>query len=455
MIKKSSSQQIPVESFLVATGNQAVLATGNINGTGNTLNIYNGMLGAVSHDPNGTRLPGAMLQAGDTFQDVTRLKVVQGTPNSANIQNVHPMGIGHKSLVESAFIDAKEVQTVSCTKFAPATNGAVLIQGVGNSAVNTLYTLHFDLEGQRLDLVEGDNWMHQLYTVPAFSTAPTNAQDFILQNIGLQSLTNTVNGRGTAPFIMFGLKLAGGSGTAFSAIAAGTTVNYATQGGVTYSYTFNTEDIASLQAATANTDIVAATTIEVLGNVTPGSAATVDALLIMTLPDPLTEASDYVYQRRYAIKNVGLNGGLTYTVTKASSAFEGFGYGRQCALEFNKRARRQAYSNQNEFTTMMPFVQAPSYIDESLNYSTTTITWESLFPSVNDDTTHTKKLHILLPCAISNPTAAASGTYTVATTASTTVTGLNNGIGAWLKSANDTFGHIKYLGASTEAAPFA
>lgn len=458
MVKQNSSQQIPAEVFLVATGNQAVLATGTLAGSGTALNIASGRLGAVSHDPQGTRLPGAMLQAADAYTDVTRLKLVQGTPNSANISLTHPMGIGHKAVVESPMFDAKEVQSVACTKFAPATNGAVVLRGLSGAAVNTPYILHFDIEGQRLDMVEGDNWMHQLFTVTTPATAPSNYQDFIFQNIGLSAATKSTAAGGTSPFVIFGLKLAGGSGTALSAIQAGTSVNFATVAGTTYSYTFDTESIATFQAAvaaTATTSLVAATTIEVLGTVTPGSAATVDALIIMTLPDPLTEASDYVYQRRYALKNVGFNGNLVYTQAKASAAFEGFGYARQLLLQFNKRARLQQYSNQNEYTTMMPFVTAPSYIDETLTYSVTTIAAESVFQSLNDVTTHSKRINVLLPCAISNPTAAASGTYTVATTASTTVTGLNNVVGAWLKSANDVFGHIKYLGASTEAAPFA
>ena len=458
MIKKSSNQQIPAEVFLVATGNQSVLATGNLAGSGTALNIASGQLGSVSHDPYGTRLPGAMLQAADTYTDVTSLELVQGTPNSANITNVHPMGIGHKSVVRSPRIDAKEVQTVACTKFAPATNGAVVLRGLSGAAVNTPYILHLDIEGHRLDRVEGDNWQHQLLSVTTPATAPSNYQDFIFQNLGLNALTNSAMGNGVAPYVVFGLKLAGGSGTALSAIQAGTSVNFATVGSKVYSFTFTTEDIATLQAgvaATASTSLVAATTIENLGTVTPGSAATVDALLIMTIPDPLTEASDYVYERRYALKNVGLNGNLVYTLANASRAFEGFGYGRQVALMFNKRARLQQYSNQNEYTTMMPFVQAPTYVDETLNYSVTTITAESVFQSLNDTTNHAKKIHVLLPCGISNPTAAASGTYTVATTASTTVTGLNNTVGAWLKSANDVFGFIKYGGASTESAPFA
>lgn len=454
MGKLSSNQQIPAEVLLVASGNQAVATATTLATTGNNLNIASGQLGVVSRDPQGTRLPGVLLTAGDTHLGVTKVEVVQGTPNSANIQNVHPMGVGHKAVVRSPQFDAKEVQSVATTVFKPATNGAYLINGISGAVASQTYNFHFDMEGVRMDMVQGDNFEHQVYNVTMPATLPSNSADFILQNLGIKALAQSVVGRGTAPFVIFGVNVAGGAGTALSAIQAGTTVNVALVDGIQYTYTFDTESIATFQTAVADTALVAASTIVNLNSVTPGSAATIDALVIMTLPEALTEASDYVVERRSSLKNLGFNNGLTFVATKACAAHEGFGYGRQVALKFNLRPRMQQFSYQLEPVTGAPFVQAPIYVDETLNYTVTTITAESLFPSINADEKKSKRITFALPAAISNPTAAASGTYTVATTATTTVTGLNNILGAYLKSADDQFGHITYEGASTAAAPF-
>jgi len=457
MAKRSSNQQIATEVLLVASGNQAVATATSLTGTGNSLNIASGQLGVNSKDTHGTRLPGTLITAGDTSTNVTKVELVQGTPNSTNLSAVSAMGNGHKAVVRSPYLDAKTIQSVSTTKFAPATNGAVLLEGIGTPVVSTTYNFFMDMESVRADFVQGDNFDTKAYSITTPATLPVDSDDFILQNLGIKSLADSVVGRGVSPFVMFGIKLAGGSGTAMSAIQAGTSVNVALVNSVQYSYVFDTEAIATLQRALADTNIVAASTIENLNSVVPGSAATVDALLIMTLPQALTEASDYVVERRVALKNLGFNNSLVFTATPACPAFEGFGYGRQVKLMFEKRARQMQFGYQNEYVNGMPFVQAPSYVDETLNYAITVISAEDITESLNSDTKHARKVVIALPCAISNPTAvvSAAGGYTVATTASTTVTGLNNILGAWMKSADDVFGNIEYLGAATAAAPFA
>lgn len=454
---RSSNSQIPAEVLLVASGNQAVATATTLAGSGTALNVASGQFGVNSKDPHGVRLPGTLLTAGDDYLDVVKVELVQGTPNSANIANVHPMGSGHKAVVRSPYIDAKEIQSISTTLFAPATNGCVVMTGIGTPVVSTNYTFRFDMEGVRMDHVQGDLYENVAVSSTTPATLPTNSQDFLMQNFLVQGMSLSRVGTGNMPFVMFGIDLDGsGTGTALSAIQAGTTVNVATLNGVTYTFTFSTEDIATFQRAVADTALVAGSKIVTVNpaSVVPGAAATVDALVVMTLPEPLTEASDYVVEQRSSIKNAGISGGLTSTITKGCPAFEGFGYGRQVELFFNKRARQMQFDYQNEFVGGLPFVQAPSYVNTALNYAITVLEAETPFQSLNSVTNHAKKVVFALPCAISNPTAAASGTYTVATTATTTVTDLNAIFGAWAKSADDVFGHITYAGAATAAAPF-
>ena len=74
--------------------------------------------------------------------------------------------------VEVVFDD--EVDALVAQLLEEAAASGVYVRGLSGAAVNTPYILHFDIEGQRLDMVEGDNWMHQLFTVTTPAVAPTN-----------------------------------------------------------------------------------------------------------------------------------------------------------------------------------------------------------------------------------------------------------------------------------------
>lgn len=456
-MSKNSNHQIPAEVLLVASGNPTAPTTGSMVTSGNNLNIANQQLAVVSADPNGTKKPNEFLLTGadaSTFTQVSSVKLVQGTPNSANINLVHPMGAGHKAVVASPVVSANEIQTISTAAPKMAQNGSYVLDGIALAKVDTTYTFRFDIEGLRTDHVQGDLYENVTLTATTPASLPVNPQDFILQNLLMKGLQLSQAGKGNLPFVMFGIDKDGsGSGVALSALSAGSTVTIATVEGVSYTYSFTAEDIATFTQIIIGTDLVTTSEIVTINPATtaPGSAATVDALIIMTLPEPLTQASDYVVERRSSIKNIGIDGGLTYVATKSSAAFEGQGYGRQVKLFFEKRARQQQYTYQNEFVTGMPFVQAPSYINEDAFYQVTIITSETPFQSLNSETLHSKKVVVALPATVSTPAMGTLHAFTVVPAA--TVTYLNGSFGTWAKSANDAFGHIRYVGCAA-ATPF-
>lgn len=451
--KRATNWQSPSEVFLVESGDQAVPVTGTLTGTGNSLNLANNQVGFVSK--GGTIAPGAFIAAGTTYQQVPVIQVHQGTPNSSQINKVKPTGLGHQATVSSNYIDARNIISIATRKYEVPTSSVQVIEGLGTPVVNTDYDLKFTLEGERIDHFEGDNFIQKSYSVRMPATLPTNSQDFLLQNYVIDSISDTL-GTPRMPYVMFGVKLAGGTGTALSAIQTGTTVTVAIVNGVTYTYTFTQTDIASLQATVAGvTNVVAATTIVPINpaSVAPGSAATVDGLIIMGTDADLFEVFDDIPEVKSSIRNVGFSNSLTSTVTQGSVPFEGTGLGRKLAIKFNERARGLQYADRRDVDELVP-LKAPIYIDESKNYTVTIVDHYDEVFGVESNTTHALKTYFLLEATVTNPTVAASGTYVTATSDTTTLADYNAVFGAWAKSANDAMGHISYEGDATAAAPF-
>ena len=463
----------PVQVFLIGSGNQALVASGNLDTAGNSLNIANSQFGVLSQDHAGTISQDNFITAGTTATQVAAIQVVQGTPNSSQINKVNPFGVNDKAVVRSHTIERDKIRSVSTLKYAPASYSTRVIRALSGVANDTRYKAVIGLEGVRTDLVFGMNRDNITAVQNTPATAPTNVNDYLLQNLALSfnrssevvgAASPGVFSAGNRPFFVFGLKVAGGAGTAIgtmtSSTAAFNVAKYTTASGSTVqvTYTPNQTFINTLTQVLAQDVALASATIENLGNVTPGSAATVDALLVVGFDEGQALAFDNIKETKVRVANFGISGGvagaLTYTTEEVCEAFEGRNSGRQLLLSYKDRAALQVFNMQNHVIGSEYFIEAPNYIDEDKNYTVTVIEHYGTESTLNNTAQFPKQTVIALEAAISNPTATAATGYTVATSDSTTVTGLNNTLGAWLSDADDKYTNIAYLGSASKSTPF-
>jgi len=453
--KRSNKVQSFMEDILVTTGNQA-LTTGdgsrNLASTGNAANIASGQLGVLSADPTGLETTGKFITAGRTALQVKAVKVLQGTPKSSDLRSVSVFGDGDPALVQTDVIEADKVISVTTTKFNPGTRQMQLLTGFSTPEANTTYKTGVTIQSAKNDIEYSQHKRNTITTNYVTPLSAINMLDAYLQNVGVGLNLQSVYGKGVNPFIVFGVNLTGGTaGADIGSLVAGDVVPFFTHSGVTYSYTLTTTDINSLNSAIGNTAALSTAEFRTLGAVTPGSAATVDALLVLSLDDPFARAFDDSTTVRTRVEFYGDL--LRTTDTLVSKPIETINGGRGWKIRYDKRAALQGMTQQ--YKDLGNFIIKPaSYVSENQPYTATMIEYFDVNQNMQIDQRVLKQAVILLPCAISNPTASAATGYTIATTATTTVTQLNASLGAWLASASDNFSNVQYSGEATKAAPF-
>lgn len=467
-MQRTNKFQASMVKYLVGSGNQVLPSGGALVGTGTSMNIADGQLGVISADHSGTVSYGRFIPASTTTANVNAIKIVQGTPNSNKTYNVNPFNVGDKAYVESGVIKADKVLSVATRKYAPGRYAMYLIKTLAGSAVSTQYKMNLTLESVRSDITNNMNRENFSATVETAATAPTNQNDYILQTLALSlnrqsaivAQASPLNFAGNKPFMVLGLNIGGGSGTVVGTLTAGTSFNFAqyTVGGstITASYTADTQFINALHTAIDNDATLSTARIVTLGSVTPGSAATFNAMLVVALDDAEALAYDDVFEFKNRIQSIGISGGaLTYVGEEVSEPFEGANTGRQVYLRYKNRADLQIFTMQNHPVHGEYFIQATNYLSRTAEgYTTTDIDFTDVVDTLNSDTKHPQKAVIVLPAAITNPTGDADTGYTVATTPTTTVSHLNNILGAWLSDADTNVKNIEYKGDATKATPF-
>lgn len=452
--KRNNKVQAFIEDILVGTGNQA-LTTGDgsrfLAGSGNALNIASGQLGVLSADITGSETPGKFITAGRTSLQVKAVKVLQGTPKSTAINTVSRFGDGDPAFLESGVIEADKVISVTTNLYNPGIRKMQYLTAFTAPVASTTYKAGLTIQSAKNDIeysLMKRETVTTSYTTPASATSLTDAY---LQNVAIQLNRESIAVKGTRPYIVFGVNTTGGTGTTdIGALAAGSAVTFMTDGGVNYSYTLTTVDINSLKEAITAVAGLSTAEFRSLGSVTPGSAATVDALLVLSLDDPFAVAFDDSTSVRTRVEFFG---DIDRTNTNVSDPKEEINGGRGWNIRYQKRAALQRMNLQ--YKDLGSFhVKPANYVVEATNYTSTCIEYFGVNPTLTGDQRIQKQLVVLLPCAISNPTGDAATGYTIATTATTTVTQLNASLGAWLSSASDNFSNIQYLGAATKASPF-
>ena len=383
-----------------------VQPTGGVGGiysnSGNDVNINDGQLGVISWDETshlgkGTFLTDTNNEAGsgaNTASDVKKIKIIQGTPNSSDISGMTAISgsYGYPAYIESTVIDSANPITFVGKAFAtPLRSAWVAGEAIAqndsfpNPADDTEYILRIAMEGVRHNKFFGTRNTDQVDVIvktPTFSTLGLSTQaaktDWMVQNLVYKANLNSKQisfssspYAGSKPFIAFGIDVGGGSGTALSAISAGTPFNFLTRNGITYSYTPDATFVATIAEIVANSDLTTSSTIEVVNLSTAGAAGN-EAILVVALDSSQAVVEDREPRNKVRLR-VGLNetlyqaGNITYLV-EASKPFEGQGQGRFYALQYKDRAKGQVFTEQWMGMTNT-FLTSPDYISETQEYN--------------------------------------------------------------------------------------
>lgn len=270
------------EFFLVASGNQSFVTSGNISTTSNSVNIADGQLGVVVAEPGPAHLSvGDFLNttnnpagsAANTASDVPAIKIVQGTPKSANNAGVQGWHYEDVGLNESCIIRAGEVKSFTGVLYRIPEYSAVIVDAFGTPVDDTEYAIYPSLYSVRKDRDFGRN-PDQLSIVHNTGTqTATDKKDVLAQNLlfKLNLRSQLIDGytpswqatSGNKQILGFALNLGGAAGgTALGTIAEGDEIPVMVRDGVTINFTADAAFLETVNSWIANsTNITASTTI--------------------------------------------------------------------------------------------------------------------------------------------------------------------------------------------------
>lgn len=410
MIKKTN--KLPMETVLVATGDRA-LASGVFTTAGNSVNILDGQVGVMSYDPNSSvKAVGAYLASGDDSNEVQAIKIVQGTPASANTLNADVWEVGDKSHVESGVIRKGNIKSVSVKKWVPGTYGAAAITNFPTPTNDTDYLMFLKLDSARMDKefsTMNDNVIIGSSAGINYTTAGiANAKDYVLSNVlakfNSASRAVTKNGlKGRQPFVVFGVKVGGGSGQVIGTITPTTVLTFQTINGVAQTLTSSVQLVSALaRLVQDNADLTATSTIENVNLATAGAAAKIDALIIVGLPERPAAIYDNVvesYVRVIPNPAKGFIAGVDPTITLCDPV-EPANTGAKWSILDDLRARVQTHTMQVQpFNDW--FALGKSYVNPAKNYTSYTIDYfdtESVL--TNATVVSPKKVTLLFPAEV-------------------------------------------------------
>lgn len=276
-LKRTNKTQAPMEVIMVGTANTA-LASGNLVSSSTAYNIASGQLGVLSWDFEGTKTVGQFITASDDAADVAAIKIIQGTPASANIHTADVFEIGDSARVESGIIHRDKIRSVASMTYKTPVYSAHAVTDVPTITASTEYGTYVYLNSVRndRDWSDNDEVAQHVVTTPA-SVSGIDGKGWVISNLiyGLNSYSRVVNfsnsaqvRRGNKDFVVLGINTAGSnSGQALGTITCASTPtsfpiqkDYDAQGNVTTTYlTADAALIASLaKVIKAQADSVAA-----------------------------------------------------------------------------------------------------------------------------------------------------------------------------------------------------
>lgn len=432
MSRKRTNKQ-HLEYIFVPSGNQAMPVTGNLSSTTNNVNVADGQLGAIvaTHDANVPGLSwGDFLPASTSAQDIDAIKLVMGTPNSANTVNVTGWEDGHKGFLQSPIIHRDKVRAFSARVAQGETYNATSFSGFNTPTDETLYKLWVELRSVRNDRDFGKNveTLPISYTTPDYSSLPTITQPLahLIQNvchkINLQSqaisTAPSFRSKGKKPVIAFAIDVSGGSGKTLGSITCGDVITVMTSGSTTSSFVADQTFVDTVDEwlNATGTPFTVASTIENINIATAGTAGTpaIDSFVIMGLDQTTGVSYDDIYSVKVRA-DVELAGGFRvlplFTEVKLSHAFDGLGNGRTWRIRFDSRA----FGNQHnlQLTGYQDNVIAiPNYLDEAKSYSAFVLDLYDESETLTSVPQTQKRVVILMECTESCVLPGVAGTYT-------------------------------------------
>lgn len=386
------------EFFLLATGNQTVIADGatTLVDSDGTTNLASGQLGIFHAGIGGTNTMNTAINSGDTIVESPKIIIAQGTASAADA-GLGSNGFYNKPYRKSHEIEGRLTRVWTGQAYvAPRLNAWVIgadggaSDAIGTPLDNTEYKIRVAFNGRRYDEMYSISTVDTVtatYTTPNYTTLGTvNPLDHLIQhlvsNINKNSRLIVTNGRrGTKDLVALAVRFEGG----FS--GANTTTNVSDMDsldGATvvggYGFSTDAETAAAnnnSQMGAAFVSMVADTAVDVdtdtqvvaLNLTTAGSATSgCNGIIILAL-DALTAYVDRIPQLKAKLK-VALDGGFLSTVTCAESSdiSEGEGLPRQLQLLYNDTQGQREYpANQNRVE--FPVITPPVTFDTTAIYS--------------------------------------------------------------------------------------
>jgi len=427
------------EYFIVASGNQGLRNSGNIQTTGSSVNLTNGQLGVINP------LSGAYLSGGETTSAVNRIRVVQGTPKSSDFsRNLGWNGIETQAFMATPDIFYDQIQQVSTKLPVIDLHSSISYTGLSTPVNGNRYALNLTYRSVRKDNTYGSAVDRYTvgFTAPDSFTGLTSATSHILGNIAYNankvSIANTImptyqNKGQRRHHVVFGINISGSAtGTAIGALTAGTSVNFSTDGTSSMAVVMTKGMIQTINNWIANSASITASSKIVNINPATAHSQSIDAIVVMGLDHTFANAYDDIAQVKVDISSTTLSWpDGTFTETRLANAREAEGNGRALGIWFKERAQMQRGNLQlTGFADEL--LLDPEYIDETISYTVTAIDYLTGSANYDDDHHQNVRVWILLPATDDSGSATASGGITVTTSATTTVTNLNTILGAWL-----------------------
>lgn len=446
---KPKSETILVAKAGVPVANEANATENLFDPTTLVANILDGQIGIVcdTHSSS-TRKFNEFINTTDDAIKVDEIRVVQGTPNSADISRVAPLPYGHKEVIKSFKIQAKNGILYTAKVAKASANDAWVIGGATSGAIQPVsdsdYKLNLQFISKRNDRdfsVSGNENLSISYSTPDYTTLGTaEPLDHLVKNLvynadlnsyGLRFNIPSFVRRGNKNFVAFAINFAGAGGTALSTITAGTPFPILVSNGQNVNFIPDVDfvqTITNIIANGASYGVTGASTIELVDLSTAGVNDEAQGILLVSLEHQLAAAHDEIPQVKVRL-NVGLEygfNGVNTTKANLSKPYEGEGKGRVWQLEYNNRARLNVFTQQNRMYGEY-FLEVPSYIDETLHYTAYIIEHKEEYQvAYSHDSEYFHRLIILVPCTESSP-----GVFV---TNATVLSGLNTYLGQWLTS---------------------
>jgi len=412
--KRTNKTSMPV--IMTVTGDRALQSTGSLVGAGTALGIADGNIGLISWDYSGSEPLGDFMQAADcTVANTSAIKIVRGTPASANTTQADIWEVGDKGYLESGIIRPEYVRGVTTKVGRFAQWGASTITGFSAPQDNTEYKTYARLLSVRNDRIYGDNDNVLPASVPPTdftALATVDPLDYVLQNLGDQlnrygkyTALNSTHRKGNQNILVLGVNSEGASGTVLAGIAEGATISFISIDGVTSSFTADKGFIQALAQACVDASInwdVA--TLELINVATAGAAAKVDTLIAFGLPHKTAAYFDNVEQVQTRIElslGSGFQTDATVVTPIDSAPNEGTGQGGKWAIASADRYLTTVHTKQvkpfGEF-----FATGKDYINTAKLYTSVIVDYFDTEETLSTTVKSPKQLVLLFPCEASS-----------------------------------------------------